>query len=67
MEENGKIGMQDGLIGVVAKAWRSFEETAELDSRVMPAIPTPFFGDLDACFKSLLRVLTVGLILPCYP
>ena len=59
--------MRDGLIGVVAKAWRSFEETAEFDSRVSPAIPTLFFGDLDAYFKSLLRVLTVGLILRCYP
>ena len=40
---------------------RSFEVAASLESRVSPAIPILFFGDLDAYAKSQQRVLTVGL------
>ena len=61
MERNGKIDMQAGLTEVVEKAWRSFEEAAEYDSRVNPAIPILFFGDLDSYLESSLRVVTVGL------
>lgn len=61
MERNGKIDMQAGLTEVVEKAWRSFEEAAEFDSRVNPSIPILFFGDLDAYLGSSLRVVTVGL------
>ena len=49
------------LAGLVERAWRSFERAAVLRSRVSPAIPILFFGDLDAYRGSPLRVLTVGL------
>ena len=45
----------------VALAWRAFDRAAKLPSRVTPAAPILFFGDLDAYRKSPLRVLTVGL------
>ena len=48
------------LDGLVDRAWRSFERAA-LPSRVSPATPILFFGDLDAYRGSPLRVLTVGL------
>ena len=61
MAVNGKIDMQAGLTKVVEKAWSAFEGAAEFDSRATPAIPILFFGDLDAYFRSPLRVVTVGL------
>ena len=51
----------DRLYTTVAAAWRSFEAAASLQSRVGPAIPILFFGDLDAYGESRHRVLTVGL------
>ena len=45
----------------VAQAWCAFDRAAELSSRVTPAAPVLFFGDLDAYCASPLRVLTVGL------
>ena len=51
----------DELNNAVAAAWRSFETVASLESRVGPAIPILFFGDLDAYGESRHRVLTVGL------
>lgn len=61
MDGNGKIGMQAGLTKVIEKAWRSFDGAAEFDSRVAPAIPILFVGDLNAYLESSLRVVTVGL------
>ena len=45
----------------VALAWRAFDYASRLPSRVTPAAPILFFGDLDAYRTSPLRVLTVGL------
>ena len=45
----------------VALAWRAFDRASALPSRVTPAVPILFFGDLDAYLTSPLRVLTVGL------
>lgn len=45
----------------VAQAWDAFDRAADLPSRVTPAAPILFFGDLDAFAVSPLRVLTVGL------
>lgn len=52
---------QPSLDGVVSGAWRSFERAASLASRVTPAVPVLFFGDVDAYLASRLRVVTVGL------
>ena len=52
---------QERLDGVVAGAWRCFERAAELESRVVPAVPILFFGDVDAYLESPLRAVTVGL------
>ena len=52
---------RDELSKAVASAWRSFETAKSLGSRVSPAIPILFFGDLDAYAESQQRVLTVGL------
>ena len=45
----------------VARAWCAFDRATALPSRVTPAAPILFFGDLDAYCASPLRVLTVGL------
>lgn len=45
----------------VALAWRAFDRASGLSSRVTPAAPILFFGNLDAYLTSPLRVLTVGL------
>ncbi len=45
----------------VAQAWRAFDRAGSLPSRVTPAAPILFFGDLVAYRASPLRVLTVGL------
>ena len=68
MSEVG-IGGQPGLTiegtasveKAVALAWGAFEHAATLPSRVSPAAPVLFFGDLAAYQASRLRVLTVGL------
>ena len=52
---------RDKLNKAVAGAWCSFEAAASFKSRVSPAIPILFFGDLDAYTESPRRVLTVGL------
>ena len=49
------------LDNAVDGAWRAFGRAAALPSRVTPAVPILFFGDLDAYRASPLRVLTVGL------
>ena len=46
---------------VVDGAWRTFENAGVLESRVSPAVPILFFGDLDAYCSSSRRILTVGL------
>ena len=45
----------------MAQAWSAFDHASRLQSRVTPAAPILFFGDLDAYRTSPLRVLTVGL------
>ena len=45
----------------VALAWRAFDRASGLPSRVTPAVPILFFGDLNAYLTSPLRVLTVAL------
>ncbi len=45
----------------VAEAWRTFDRSRGLPSRITHAAPILFFGDLDAYGASPLRVLTVGL------
>ena len=50
-----------GFAHTVVRAWRAFDCAAALPSRVTPAAPILFFGDLDAYRKSPLRVVTVGL------
>ena len=52
---------QDQLSRLLAEAWNSFGRAAALQTRVTPAIPILFFGDLDAYCSSHLRVLTTGL------
>ena len=49
------------LDAAVGQAWWEFDRAAELSSRVTPAAPVLFFGDLNAYSVSPLRVLTVGL------
>ncbi len=46
---------------LVKLAWQIFDRAAALPSRVAPAAPILFFGDLDAYRNSPLRVVTVGL------
>ena len=45
----------------VADAWRAFEQAAPMTSRVSPAVPILFFGDVEAYCSSPVRILTVGL------
>ena len=49
------------LSASVALAWCAFDRASRLPSRVTPAAPILFFGDLDAYRTSPLRMLTVGL------
>ena len=49
------------LAPLVDQAWHAFDRAGNLPSRVTPAVPILFFGDLDAYLGSPLRVLTVGL------
>lgn len=46
---------------IVDAAWRAYDNAARLPSRVSPAAPILFFGDLDAYLSSPLRIVTVGL------
>ncbi len=46
---------------VVRKAWRAYDKAAGLLTRVTPAVPILFFGDLGEYEAAQLRVLTVGL------
>ncbi len=55
------MGLQSGLDSVVSGVWRTFARAAGLRSRVSPAVPVLFFGDLDVYLASALRVVTVGL------
>ena len=48
-----------GLNSLVAEAWKAFECAAP-SSRVHPAMPILFFGDLEAYSASSVRVVTVG-------
>ena len=45
----------------VEEAWRAFGHAASLPSRVSPSLPILFFGNLQAYYTSMMRVLTVGL------
>lgn len=49
------------LAPLVDQAWQAFDLAGNLPSRVTPAAPILFFGDVDAYLDSPLRVLTVGL------
>lgn len=49
------------LDDAIAMAWRAFERAGRLTSRVTPAVPILFFGDLDGYWVSPLRIVTVGL------
>lgn len=60
-EAGHDVTLPGNLKEAVAEAWRAFERAAALPSRVSPAVPILFFGDLDAYRASPLRVLTVGL------
>jgi hypothetical protein len=55
------LGERADLDDLVAAAWRAYDDAARLPSRVSPASPILFFGDLDAYLASPLRVVTVGL------
>ena len=48
-----------GLNSLVKEAWKAFE-CADLASRVHPAMPILFFGDLEAYSVSPIRMVTVG-------
>ena len=45
---------------MVGKAWDAFGRAGNLPSRVSPAVPILFFGDLGAYCASVTRILTVG-------
>lgn len=46
---------------VARKAWRAYDKAERLPTRVTPAVPILFFGDLGAYEAAQLRVLTAGL------
>lgn len=52
---------RQALYRLVESAWQAFDKAADLPSRVTPAAPILFFGDLGAYRNSPLRVVTVGL------
>ncbi len=52
---------QAQLTTLVSDAWSAYDRAGELRSRVAPAAPILFFGDLDAYLASPLRIVTVGL------
>ena len=49
------------ISSLVEQAWDAFRRASALTSRVEPAVPILFFGDLDAYRESPVRALTVGL------
>ena len=56
------VGIADGALDrPICDAWRAFSSAAVLPSRVHPAVPILFFGDLAAYEESPLRVLIAGL------
>lgn len=55
------VDERENLNEVVEKAWNTFKRAGALSSRVFPAVPILFFGDLQAYYASETRVLTVGL------
>ena len=55
------MGNWAGLDEIVDRAWRAFRHAAALPSRISPALPILFFGNLHAYRSSKMRVLTVGL------
>ncbi len=55
-----EANVRKNLHDVVGKAWDAFERTGNLSSRVSPAMPILFFGDLRAYCASVTRILTVG-------
>ena len=56
-----RVTNRRALTELADEAWGSFARAAALPSRVSPAVPILFFGDVDAYRNSPLRVLTVGL------
>ena len=61
---NGLFAASEGrqaLSRLVKLAWDAFDKASDSPSRVAPAAPILFFGDLDAYRNSPLRVVTVGL------
>ena len=58
---NADVSDRENLNEVVVKAWSAFNRAGALASRVDPAVPISFFGDLHAYRASETRVLTVGL------
>ena len=58
MQNDGVCG---NLAQAVAQSWRAFDRATGLPSRVTPAAPILFFGNLVAYRASPRRVLTVGL------
>lgn len=61
---NGLFAASEGrqaLSRLVKSAWDAFDKASDLPSRVAPAAPILFFGELDAYRNSPLRVVTVGL------
>ena len=52
---------QARLYELATDAWRAFGNAAPLPSRVSPAIPILFFGNLHSYCSSKNRILTVGL------
>ena len=58
---SGRLRERAQLAELAAAAWRAYDAATALPSRVTPAAPVLFFGDLDAYRVSPLRVLTVGL------
>ena len=68
LDATGLAMCDRAYLGVaVETAWRAFDRAADLRSRVTPAVPILFFGDLPAYRSSRLRVLTVGRFVYCPP
>ena len=55
-----EANVRQNLHEVVGKAWDAFGRAGNLPSRVSPAVPILFFGDLRAYCASVTRILTVG-------
>ena len=55
------VNKRERLNEVVEKAWSTFTRAGTLPSRVDPAVPILFFGDLQAYYASQTHVLSVGL------